>query len=414
MDRRSVLAGLAAIPASPALAHFDPGAGPADEAYWRTIAAQYDLPSGVIQLENGNFGAMARPVWQAYGRALERVNRDTSLYARRTFDPDLARIRGRVAATLGVGADEIAFTRGATEALMALITGYNRLRAGDQVLFADLDYDSTQAAVTWLQGHRGVQAVKISLPEPATRQNLIDAYDQALSRQPRVRMMLLTQVSHRTGLVVPVGDIIEVARHRGVDVIVDSAHAWGQLDFHLPDLKADFVGLTAQKWIGAPLGVGLLYIRREHIGAIDTAAGAEADADHPIDQRVHTGTTNLAGFLALDAALDFQEAIGIAAKERRLRHLRDLWAERLRDHPGIDILTPSDARLTCAISSFRLRGRTGADQNRALAALLLERFGIFTVERSGVASGGCVRVTPGAFTSEADIDALIAALKALA
>jgi isopenicillin-N epimerase len=150
------------------MAQFNPAAGPADDAYWRMIAAQYDLPLGVVQLENGNFGSMARPVSQAYERALERVNRDTSLYARRAFDPDLARIRDRVAAALGVGADEIAFTRGATEALMALITGYNRLRAGDQVLFADLDYDSTQAAITWLQSRRRVEAVKISLPEPAT------------------------------------------------------------------------------------------------------------------------------------------------------------------------------------------------------------------------------------------------------
>jgi len=412
------LGGAAAADAqgAPAVPLFDAGrdAGPDDQAFWRGVAAQYDLPGGVVQLENGNYGAMARPVLEAYTRHLQKVNTDTSYYTRRGVGADTARVRARVAASLGVGVDEIAFTRGATESLMTLIAGYNRLRPGDQVLYADLDYDSTQEAFQWLKGRRGVDVVTIALPEPATHQGILDAYAQALAANPKVRLMLVTQVGHRTGLVMPVAEIMAIARRHGVEVIVDAAHAWGQLDFKLPDLQADFVGLTCQKWIGAPIGVGVMYIRRSRLDAIDVAIGNDQGPSDAIGRRIHTGTSNFAGYLALEQALDFHERISARAKERRLRHLRDRWAEAVRGQGRLEVLTPSDPRLTCGITSFRLKGAVTEAENRALAADLLKRFNIFTVERSGVAKGSCVRVTPGVFTQEADIDQLVAALRVLA
>ncbi|HAV50770.1 MAG TPA: hypothetical protein DCX75_11925 [Brevundimonas sp.] len=168
---------------------------------------------------------MARPVLAAYERHQAMVNRRNSYYSRREYGADLARIRSRVAANLGVEPDEIAFTRGATEALQALIGGYNRLKPGDQVLIADLDYDSMQSAMAWLKDRRGAELVRIELPEPATRQGLIDAYASALDANPKVRLMLLTQVSHRNGLHLPVAEITALARTRGVDVILDMVGA---------------------------------------------------------------------------------------------------------------------------------------------------------------------------------------------
>ena len=384
---------------------------PNDNDYWRRVAAQYDITREVVQFENGMWGMMPRPVSEAYRRHTQMVNSRNSFYARRQYDADLEKIRSHAARDLGVKAEEIAFTRGATESLMTLINGYNRLKPGDAVLYADLDYDSTQAAFQWLKAHRGVGVVTMALPEPATHQNLIDAYDAALKANPKVRLMLVTHVSHRTGLVLPVAEIVEMARTRGVDVIVDSAHAWGQLDFKLPDLKADFVAFTCQKWIGAPVGTGVMHIRRDRIGDIDSAIGNEGFSEGDIRRRIHTGTSNFAGFLALGEALDFHEKIGAKPKEARLRHLRDRWAEALRDR--IEILTPSDPRLTGGITSFRLRGQTSEAQNNALAGELLRRFNIYTVARSGVASGACIRVTAAIFTSEADVDRLIAALTTL-
>lgn len=270
-----------------------------------------------------------------------------------------------------------------------------------------------QRAMGWLQQRRGVRCTEISLPEPATHQGLIDAYVHALEANPHIRLMLLTHVSHRTGLVLPVGEIIAQARSRGVDVILDSAHAWGQLDFRLPDTGADFVGLNLHKWMGAPLGVGLMYVRGQRLADIDPFMG-EPDPDGPtIDARIHTGTLNMAAILAVPAALEFHQRIGASAKAGRLRYLRSRWTETLRGETGIDILSPSDARLHAGITSFRMTGRTSLAQNSALAGELLDRFGIFTVARGGVAAGACIRVTPALFTLRDDIDQLVMGLRRL-
>jgi isopenicillin-N epimerase len=385
-----------------------------DEDYWRTVAAQYDVTKEVVQLENGYWGVMANPVRAAFDRHHQMINQRNSLYARREFDGDLDRVRQRVATQLGVNVEEIVLTRGATEALQALIGGYNRLAPGDAVLYSDLDYDSMQMAMNWLPARRGVEVVKISLPEPATYQGLIDTYAAALDTHPHVRLILLTHVSHRTGLVLPIKEIVAMARARGVDAIVDSAHAWGQIDFKLDDLGADFVGLNLHKWMGAPLGVGVVYIRRPRIPAIDVyMANDEFPADD-VRARIHTGTLNFATYLTVSDALDFQEIIGIPAKEARLRHLRDLWVVPLRARGGLEILTPQDPRLYCAGTSFRLPGRTSTEENAATAKDLLDRFGIFTIHRTGVAAGACVRVTPAVFTSGDDIQRLVHALQEIA
>ena len=384
-----------------------------DEAYWARVAALYDVTREIIHLENGNWGMMARPVLAAYERHQETVNRRNSYYARREYGADAVRVKQRIASALGVAPEEIALTRGATEALQNLIGGYRRLGPGDAVLYADLDYDSMQTAMEWLRVRRGVDAVKLALPEPASHQNVIDAYAAALEAHPNIRLLLLTHLSHRTGLIVPVRELCELARARGADVIVDAAHSWGQLDFRVPDLGADFVGLNLHKWIGAPIGVGALYIRKDRIDDVEPYMGEPEGRPNDIDARVHTGTANYAAFLAVPDALDLHEAITSARKEARLRHLRDLWAERLRGHKRIEILTPPDPRMYGGITAFRLDGRSDIDANIAVARELLERFNIFTVHRTGLASGACVRVTPSLFNSEQDIVALTDALPRL-
>lgn len=403
----STAAAASKLPARPAVA---PEKLATDESYWRQVAARYDITRDVIQLENGYWGSMSAPVLAAYERHQRRVNQQNSYYARREYVTDFEKARARVAAALGVSADEITFTRNATEALQALIGGYNLLRPGDAVLYADLDYDAMQTDMQWLAARRGVKVVKIDLPEPASYQGIIDAYAAALKANPQVRMMLLTHVGHRTGLLLPVKEIAELARRHEVDVILDSAHAWGQVDFRLPALGIDFVGFNAHKWIGAPVGVGVMYIRRDRLPAIDPYMGDTTFPADDVRSRIHTGTSNFAAYMTMPDALDFHESIGSPAKEARLRYLRDLWAEPLRKHEAWEILTPPDKRLHAGITSFRRRGRTGAQENIALAKRLLEEAKIFTVHRTGLASGACVRVTPSMFTSPDDVAQLLKTL----
>jgi isopenicillin-N epimerase len=407
IDRRTLLVA-AALPfaAAPVSA-----AAAADD--WDRVAREYDVTREVVQLEHGNWGMMARPVLAAYRAHVERVNRDTSYYARRTMVPDLQAAQAALASAMGVSVEEIAFTRNATEAMKALILQYNGLRPGDAVLYADLDYDSMQTSMEWLARRRGVRVIKIALPEPATAQSLVETYRTAFAANPAIKMVLLTHLSHRTGLVLPIADIVAVARERGIDAIVDAAHSVGHLDFRLPDLKADFIGMNLHKWIGAPLGCGAIYIRRERIGAIDPDP-AENPASIDIMTRVHMGTPDYAAHLTVPAALAFQAAIGGHRRQARLRALRDRWVRQVINLPQVQILTPEDPRLYGAITSFRLRGRTSHDDNVALAKALLDKHRIFTVHRDGLASGSCVRVTPALATRMSEMDALASAIRSLA
>ncbi|NUS20825.1 MAG: aminotransferase class V-fold PLP-dependent enzyme, partial [Mesorhizobium sp.] len=197
IDRRTML-GAAALPFAAA-----PLSAAAATDDWERIAREYDVTREVIQLEHGNWGMMARPVLAAYEANVERVNRDTSFYARRNMVADLQNVRATLAQAMGAATEEMAFARNATEALRALILQYNRLKPGDAVLYADLDYYSMQASMDSLRRLRGVEVIKIALPEPATRQSLIDTYRKAFEANPRIRMALLSHISYRTGLVLP-------------------------------------------------------------------------------------------------------------------------------------------------------------------------------------------------------------------
>lgn len=385
-----------------------------DQDYWARVAANYEPLVEPIQLENGYWGVMSRPVLARYEELTRDVNRRSSYYARRDFGRDAAEARRRTAEALGVRGDEIAFTRNATEALQALIGGYNRLRPGDAVLYSDLDYPSGQYAMDWLRDRRGVDVATFAIPEPATRQGVLDAYAQALRANPRVRLVLVTHLGHRTGLVVPVREITELAAANGADVIVDAAHSFGQMAFSVRELTAPFIAFNLHKWIGAPLGVGVLYIAEDRLGAIDTYMGDRDARDDDVRSRIHTGTTNFAATLTVPAALDFHDSVGVTNEEARLRRLRALWAEELRGHPGIQILTPDDPTMHAGITSFRMTGRTSTEDNIALVERLVDEFGIFTVHRTGAASGACVRVTPGPFTPEAHVVALREALLKIA
>lgn len=406
-------AAAAALPdlVPPALA---PGALARDNAYWARVAAHYHVTDEVAMLDNGYWGSMARPVVAAYQRHVAEVNHGNAFYGRLRFPPEYEAARAAVAEALGVERDEIVLTRGATEALQALIGGYNRLRPGDAVLCADVDYDNMITTMGWLKERRGVEVVRIAAPDAATAtvQSLIDCYAQAMERHPKLRMMLLTHVNHRNGMVMPVAEIMRMARARGIGVIVDTAHGFGQLDMRIPDLDCDYAGINLHKWIGAPVGVGAIYIRRGRVADIDPYMGEQDGGD--IRTRVHTGTVNFAAYLALPLALELHAQIGVANKQARLHHLRNRWVEAARDIPGIEVLASPDPRLASAIAAFRLRGKTSVTDNVALSKRLLREHGVFTVMRDGLASGACVRVTPAIFTHEAQVDRLVTALRALA
>jgi isopenicillin-N epimerase len=416
----------AAAPAAALAAHAEappvmpppPRGAPAEvarnESYWRQVAAQYRVTDKTTNMEAGYFGMMAQPVLAAYHAHIDRVNRESSYFARRDYPRLSEDVRARVAEFIGASPREVAFSRNATESLQTLIGQYNRVGAGDAVLFADLDYPAMQAAMRGLAERRGASAVMFDIPEPATREGVLSAYDTALAANPRTRLLLLTHCNNKTGLILPVREIAQRAHARGVEVVVDAAHSFGQVPLMIADLDADFVGLNLHKWIGAPVGVAALYIRADRFDRIDPAHGNERGSVDTIDTRIATGTTNFAAVMTIPDALDFQARIGVLNKAARLRYLRDRWVSKVRGVPGVTVLAPDDAELVGAITGVRMHGRGGRAENVALVKTLVDEFGLFTHWRTGLAKGDCVRITPALYNSVADADKMSAALTTIA
>lgn len=383
-----------------------------DEAFWQTFADRYDLQPGPINLENGYFGRMSRTVVEEYQRNIELINRGNSVQVRQRFEQgDSVKISAQVARLIGVPAEAVALTRNASDGLQSLIRNYNRLQPGDQVLVCDLEYDTVKGAMRWLARHRGVEVIEIEHRHPASFDSLVNTYRETFARHPRLKLMALTHVTHRTGLVMPVQAIAAAAKEHGIDVILDGAHALGQLEFDLDDLGIAFAAYNLHKWIGSPLTLGFLYIAPERLADIDPDMGEMHFPVTDIRARTPYSTPNIPALLTLPLVLEEHEAMGgAAAKGSRLNYLRNLWVREVRELPGIDVLTPDDPRLYCGITSMRFTAQ--ADQ-QAMVERLLKDYNLFTVVRTGAACGPCIRITPGLTTTAEHIKRLVTALKEL-
>jgi len=383
-----------------------------DEAFWQTFADRYDRHPGPVNLENGYFGRMSRTVVEDYQRHIEQINNSNSIYVRQRFEQhDSLDIRAQLAELIGVRAQSIAFTQNATAGLQSLIRNYNRLEPGDQVLICDLEYDTVKGAMRWLARHRGVEVIEIEHTHPASFDSLLATYRQAFIRYPKLKLMALTHVTHRTGLVMPVQAIAALAREHGVDIILDGAHALGQMEFDLEALGIAFAGYNLHKWIGSPLTLGFLYIAPQRLADIDPDMGEMHFPLNDIRSRTPYSTPNIPALMTLPLVFEEHRALGgAAAKGARVNYLRNLWVSAVRNLPGIEITTPDDPRLYCGITSMRFTRH--ADQ-QAMVERLLNDYNLFTVVRNGAACGPCIRITPSLTTTAAEIQSLILALNEL-
>jgi selenocysteine lyase/cysteine desulfurase len=429
LSRRQLLTGVAATAALAAMAasaqtakntYSLPNVGSnsadnlaSDEVFWREVATHYDPSQGIINLEHGYWGKMAKPVLEAYQQATRLVNTQNSFYARKDFPQDIRHAMSRVAKALGVKDGEIVLTRNATEAIHNLIRQYQGLQPGDVVLLADSDYPSFKTAMQWLEQDQGVKSIELITPSLANQQQLLQCYLDAFEQHPNIKLMLLTHVSNQHGLVFPVKAIVNEANKRGIDVICDCAQSWGLIDYTLPDLQVNWAGFNLHKWIGSPVGVGALYIKKGTLEKIDPYPGESDPNNTRAHSRVHTATSNFAAFMTVPAALDFHQAIGGANKEARLKYLRNLWFSEAKTMSHIEVLGANDELSSTGMSSFRIAGRTSLEDANKLQQTLEKDFGIFTVVRKGLHSGACIRITPQVFTAADDIQKLVDSLKKL-
>jgi selenocysteine lyase/cysteine desulfurase len=378
-----------------------------DEAFWATIRGKYKLTPEYINLENGYYSMQAEPVLEAFIGHVRSINVQASRYMRTRQPDDKLRVRTRLAKMAGVSPEELIITRNTTESLDTVISGYD-WKPGDEAVMAAQDYGAMLDMFKLQARRHGIVNRVVSLPlDPQSDDELVQLYASAIT--PKTRLLMVGHMVNITGHILPVRKIADMAHARGVDVMCDGAHTFGQLAFRIPDLDCDYCGASLHKWLGTPLGAGILYVRQDKIAGLWPIYADESMADTDIRKLNHTGTHPVHTDLGIDDAIDFHESIGAERKEARLRYVQRYWTSRVRDVPNILVNTPTDPKRSCAIANVGVRGMTPAD----LAKTLFERYKVFTVAIDTANVHG-VRVTPQLFTTAKELDVLVRALKELA
>jgi selenocysteine lyase/cysteine desulfurase len=339
-------------------------------------------------------------VLDAQVERLREINRIPSFYMRRRMAQERVDLKRFISRFLGVSPEEFVITRNTTEALNNIIHGIP-LERGEEVLYSSREYPSMNEALEQRAMRFGTVNRAIDIPWlPSSSDEIVRAYAEAIT--PKTRYILVSHMVFLTGQILPVRQICDMAHKRDVEVIVDGAHTLAHLDYKIADLHCDYYGTSLHKWLGAPLGTGLMYIRREHIQKVWPLFGDRRAQGDDIAKFEHIGTHPQGSDQTIMDAIRFHEAIGGARKEARLRFLKNYWVDKVLDVPGVTINTPLGDDQSCAIANVLVEGMTPTD----LVESLWDRYRIFTV---GVEQGA--RIAPNVFTRLSDLDLLVQAIQ---
>jgi selenocysteine lyase/cysteine desulfurase len=368
-----------------------------DEDFWREIQQAFDIDRGMINLNNGGVAPSPRVVYAALQRYLAVSNQAPAITMWGWIEPEIEAVRRRLAVSFGCDPEEMAITRNASEALEIVQLGLP-LERGDEVLTTTQDYP--RMITTWKQRERrdGIVLKQITFPvPPPSPDDLARRIEQAIT--PRTKIIHICHITNLTGQIFPVKRICQMARARGIEVIVDGAHAYAHFPFKRDDLDCDYYGTSLHKWLTAPIGTGFLYVRRAKIPKVWPMMAAPPELNDNIRKFEEIGTHPAANHNAIVEALDFLDGIGPERKAARLRFLRDRWAKRLEPLPGVKILTPYDPAQSCGLASFT---PARLDVNK-LTAFLFDKHRII-VTPIAHPEFNCLRITPNVYTTLAEID----------
>lgn len=376
-----------------------------NEAYWSTIQDAYSASkSEIIILNNG--GVSPSPL--VVQEALERYNRQAaqgpSYYMWRVMDKGREPLRQRLAALGGCDPEEIAINRNATEALNTVIFGLP-LQKGDEVIGMKFDYPNMMNAWRQRQLRDGIVYKQLSFEFPVENEEIIvKAYEDAIT--PQTRIIHLTHVVNWVGQIMPVRKISQMAHKKGIEVIVDGAHSFGLLDFKIPELECDYFGTSLHKFLSAPVGSGMMWVKKDKIAKIWPLVCNHEPTSADIRKFETLGTRSFCIEQAIGEAVNFHEAIGTKRKQERIHYLKKYWAEKAMQIPGVKIHTSLKPEYSCAIAGVSVEGMKPG----ALESKLFTDFKIHTTPVS-YESVNCVRVTPHVYTKISDLDRLVGALE---
>jgi selenocysteine lyase/cysteine desulfurase len=376
------------------------------EDFWVALRKKYRLKPDYINLEHGYYSLQATPVLEAFIGHVREVNYQASYYLRTVQTPDKDAARTELARLAGCSVDEIIITRNTTESLDTVIAGYD-WKPGDEAVMAVQDYGAMLDQFALQARRYGMVNRMVSLPnDPASDDEIVQLYANAIT--PKTRLLLVSHLVNISGQILPVRKIADMAHAKGVAVAVDGAHTFAHLDFRIPDLGADYYAASLHKWLGVPLGAGILYVKRERIAPLWPVFGDQGFADGDIRKLNHTGTHPVHTDLAIRGAITFHESIGVQRKEARMKYLQQYWTTKVRGVKNVVVNTPVDPARSAGIANVGVTTMKPDD----LAKVLLDRYRIWTVaiDRENVQGA---RITPHLFTTTAELDVLVRALTEL-
>jgi len=379
-----------------------------NEDYWSVIQDAYSASkSEVLILNNG--GVSPSPI--IVQDALEKYNRQAaqgpSYHMWRIIDKGREPLRKRLATLGGCDPEEIAINRNATEALNTIIFGLP-LQKGDEVIGMKYDYPNMMNAWKQRQMRDGIVYKQLSFDFPIENDDqIVKAYSDAIT--PQTKLIHVTHIVNWVGQIMPVKKISQMAHKRGIEVIVDGAHSFALLDFKIPDLECDYFGTSLHKFLSAPVGSGMMWVKKDKIAKIWPLVCNHEPTSADIRKFETLGTRSFCIEQAIGEAINFQEGIGTKRKQERIHYLKKYWAEKALQIPGVKIHTSLKPEYSCAIAGVSIDGMKPGE----LDSKLFTDHKIHTV---GISYEGvqCVRVTPHVYTKLSDLDRFVGALETIA
>ena len=389
------------------IAHLSPIEAATDEDYWVTIQQAFSVTRGIVNLNNGGVSPSPRIVTEAFVRYTWQQEDATAYTMWQILEPQSETIRTGLAEVFGCDAEEIAITRGSSESLEILLMGLD-LKSGDEILTTTQDYPRMLTTLKQREMREGLKLNLIKIPvAPANIDDVATAFEKAVT--PKTRLILMAHQINLTGQINPVKKVCEMARARGIETIVDGAHSFAQFDFKRDDLGCDYFGTSLHKWIYAPKGTGMLYVKKDKIPKVWALMASEDKNKNDIRKYEEIGTHSAAMRLAIGEAILFHNAIGGKRKEERLRYLSRYWMNKLKDVPKVGFNTSFDPKQSCAIANFKIDGIDPTD----IGTYLMSKHKIFTTPIIHDEFTG-IRITPNVYTTLWELDRFCDAVESIA
>ncbi len=387
-------------------ANYGDAGGPDDEDFWGWIRESFTMSPNVINLNNGGVAPQPKVVQDAHIRFYQYCNEAPSYFMWQILDQGREPLRQKLAEICGCDTEEVAINRNATEGLNTVIFGLD-LNRGDEVVLTKQDYPNMINAWKQREKRDGVKLVWLDLPLPVLNdEEIVKMYTAAFT--PRTKLVHVTHLINWTGQILPIKRIAEEAHKRNIEVIGDGAHTLAHFDFRVPDLGCDYFASSLHKWMSAPFGSGLLYVKKDKIKKV-WALLSNNEPDGPDIRKFESlGTRSFASEMAIGTAADFHNVMGSKRKEDRLRLLKDHWVKQVKDIPGISFYQPDTKHQSCAIANIAVKGKKPEE----VSGELFNKHKIHTVAINWENIHG-VRITPNVYTSKRELDKLAAAIKAM-